>query len=92
MSSCCTMHLIEATGLHKKLDESVSVLGSIETLPVASDTRNRIFKVASFLNTLISYDYGRSAVLVGPITAKGFVSHPGDIHIPTVRSCRSSPF
>ncbi|OJJ46059.1 hypothetical protein ASPZODRAFT_133025 [Penicilliopsis zonata CBS 506.65] len=68
-ASCSAMHVVEAMGLHVDLrtvdvagrgDSSVAAL----TTPEFVAARRNLFECASFLNAIISADYGRSRVVL----------------------------
>ncbi|KAJ5287215.1 hypothetical protein N7478_002901 [Penicillium angulare] len=79
MASCTLMHLIEAAGLHLESPDPESNLNS-DSQQISSttinpqskstetknilDTRRRLFGMARHLNTWISFDLGRSRVLL----------------------------
>ncbi|KAL1303724.1 hypothetical protein AAFC00_007070 [Neodothiora populina] len=71
VSSCTTMHIAEAVGLHRELDTLLmasrsSTISSIS--PKEKDTRRRTFWVAWSLNRLFSCEYGRTAVVINDIS------------------------
>lgn len=84
MASCTLMHLIEAAGLHLEASdlETATELGtsstgnhtiqnSIYTSPNSDlDTRRRLFGMARHLNTWISFDLGRSRVVLHGATSQ----------------------
>jgi hypothetical protein len=63
ISSCTTMHIAEATGLHQDIS-SISIVSPAapEMGTSESETRRRLFWVAWSLNKVLSYEYGRSSV------------------------------
>jgi hypothetical protein len=65
ISSCTTMHIAEATGLHQDVS-SISVVSPAtpETSSTDSEMRRRLFWVAWSLNKILSYEYGRSPVTI----------------------------
>lgn len=74
LASATTMHMVEATGLHKDLHTIATVLSKrapryVEATAEA-DTRRRLFWVARALNIIISYEYGRSRVEFDIITSQ----------------------
>jgi hypothetical protein len=76
MASCTAMHLAEATGLHHEMD-AITLTGSGPTAnhPVATNSKGceqarRIFWIAWLINAMISYEYGRSAVVLSGISCK----------------------
>ncbi|KAJ5628640.1 hypothetical protein N7490_010868 [Penicillium lividum] len=85
MASCTLMHLIEAAGLHlESTDERSSLLqGSSQSAqnkpngetPNTQDTRRRLFGMARHLNTWISFDLGRSRVVLHGAT-QNIPQHP----------------
>lgn len=82
MSSCITMHVAEAVGLHRSPDE-VTILATSghNMLEESIETRERTFQVARSLNMLISYDYGRSSVNLGATNSRKLTPRPGDFTI-----------
>jgi Fungal Zn(2)-Cys(6) binuclear cluster domain len=66
-ASCATMHIIEAMGLHIDLT-TVDLVGSGPEVLTAEliASRKKIFECASFVNAVISADYGRSRVSLQP--------------------------
>lgn len=79
MASCTLMHLIEAAGLHlESTDPDSSLLqNTSQATPKYNitelntpDTRRRLFGMARHLNTWISFDLGRSRVVVHGATTK----------------------
>ncbi|KAL2006530.1 hypothetical protein VTN00DRAFT_9198 [Thermoascus crustaceus] len=79
LCSCITMHLVEATGLHRET-EGVVLATDRKTGPAqeTSAIRERVAQVARCLNVVISYDYGRSIVDIGPMFQKQVEPRPGD--------------
>ncbi|KAI1608220.1 C6 zinc finger domain protein [Exophiala viscosa] len=79
MSSCTTMHVAEAVGLHRSPDE-VTILANSNTnlLEQTIETRERTFQVARSLNLLISYDYGRSFINLGASNPRPLTSRQND--------------
>lgn len=63
ISSCTTMHIAEATGLHQDIS-SISIVSPAapEMGASESEVRRRLFWVAWSLNKVLSYEYGRSSV------------------------------
>ncbi|KAJ9224100.1 transcriptional regulator family: Fungal Specific TF [Paecilomyces variotii] len=82
LSSCTTMHLVEATGLHREMDQVVLMSDSRQGyLQEQSDVRERTAMIAHCLNAIISYDYGRSAVYIGPLSFNKIVPRDGDFSL-----------
>ncbi|KAJ5933774.1 hypothetical protein N7454_006103 [Penicillium verhagenii] len=89
MASCTLMHLIEAAGLHLEStdSDSTSLLprppsqtaqsrnNNSET-PNTPDTRRRLFGMARHLNTWISFDLGRSRVVLHGATTQSAPQPP----------------
>ena len=73
ISSSTTMHLIEAAGLHQEISDIAIVFPAT---PEYSDgeieIRRRLFWVAWSLNTMISFEYGRSRVRIPDTSVKMF--------------------
>lgn len=86
MASCTLMHLIEAAGLHLESTDSDSSLfqGPSSETDVQNnnsesntqDTRRRLFGMARHLNTWISFDLGRSRVVVHGATTRIIPQNP----------------
>ncbi|EKV12873.1 C6 transcription factor, putative [Penicillium digitatum] len=91
MASCTLMHLIEAAGLHLKTSDSEAA-ALLQTSPPEThdsqdgdmeyqgtsdpETRRRLFGMARHLNTWISFDLGRSRVVLHGATALSPTSIP----------------
>ncbi|KAL4890084.1 hypothetical protein BDV59DRAFT_195207 [Aspergillus ambiguus] len=68
MASCSLMHMIEATGLHLE-PSSDTVLEQHSTEPCDPDIRRRLFGMARHLNVWISFELGRSRVVLHGATS-----------------------
>uniref|UniRef100_A0A060SYA8 ARAD1A19470p n=1 Tax=Blastobotrys adeninivorans TaxID=409370 RepID=A0A060SYA8_BLAAD len=77
MASCIALHIIEATGIHNESASGVTSLVCADTATPPSnsaghrhqevETKRRIIWIAKLLNTWISFEYGRSRVILrGP--------------------------
>ncbi|KAL1870022.1 hypothetical protein Plec18167_007540 [Paecilomyces lecythidis] len=73
MTSCITLHIVEAMGLHQGSTTGTVPLVYADTatpLPVGVgherdvETKRRIFWIAKLLNTWISFEYGRSRIIL----------------------------
>ncbi|KAJ0419181.1 fungal-specific transcription factor domain-containing protein [Aspergillus carlsbadensis] len=65
VASCTAMHIIEAIGLHRESTTRLSLgYSDAGTAGLESERRRRLFWVAKLLNTWISFEYGRSRVVV----------------------------
>ncbi|CRG85083.1 Protein RDR1 [Talaromyces islandicus] len=72
MASCIALHIIEATGIHQESATGVVslVYADTATPPSSSvghqevETKRRIIWIARLLNTWISFEYGRSRVIL----------------------------
>ncbi|KAF7596198.1 hypothetical protein BBP40_002730 [Aspergillus hancockii] len=66
MASCTTMHIVEATGLHRESTRGSLVYPDVETesRQISVELRRRLFWIAKLLNTWISFEYGRSEVFI----------------------------
>ncbi|KAF7908113.1 uncharacterized protein EAF01_003868 [Botrytis porri] len=62
MSSCTLMHMIEAVGLH--LPTTMNDLSVLPVVDSNSELRWRLLGVAQHLNTWISFDLGRSRIVL----------------------------
>ncbi|SCU85385.1 LAMI_0C11078g1_1 [Lachancea mirantina] len=69
LSSCVTMHLAEATGLHHEIDK-VEIASDNYSQTFSSDRARRLFWCAWSVNTIISYEYGRTNAPLREITCK----------------------
>ncbi|KAJ5165332.1 uncharacterized protein N7500_007162 [Penicillium coprophilum] len=109
MASCTLMHLIEAAGLHLETSDPEAA-GLLQSLPETHgsqngdlgsqgtsdpETRQRLFGMARHLNTWISFDLGRSRVILHGATAlsptKTPESHKPPHHAP-IRGPRADLF
>lgn len=82
LSSCTTMHIVEATGLHREIDTVVLMADPRQGyVQEQSDVRERTAMIAHCLNAVISYDYGRSAVDIGPLSLNKIVPRDGDFSL-----------
>ncbi|EAU30483.1 conserved hypothetical protein [Aspergillus terreus NIH2624] len=68
MTSCSLMHMIEATGLHLE-PSSDTILEQHSTEPCDPDIRRRLFGMARHLNVWISFELGRSRVVLHGATS-----------------------
>lgn len=68
-SSCSTMHVAEAMGLHVDL-RNVEIVSkdSSQATPECTSSRADLFECAVFLNWIISAEYGRSRVILQDAT------------------------
>ncbi|KAL3470430.1 hypothetical protein BJX99DRAFT_264237 [Aspergillus californicus] len=71
VSSCTTMHILEAIGLHQESTgegslwySDTATSGPNLNLNLNPARRRRLFWIAKLLNTWISFEYGRSRVLL----------------------------
>ncbi|PQE31995.1 Rdr1p protein [Rutstroemia sp. NJR-2017a WRK4] len=88
LASCIALHLAEATGLHQEVQSvllTTDAEGQTKRIDEAEVERaRRTFWMTWSIHTIISYEYGRSAVILNSITCKPIKSTPGDftaIHI-----------
>ncbi len=73
ISISTTMHLIEAAGLHQEISDIAIVWPATPQYSDGeTDIRRRLFWVALSLNTVISYEYGRSRVRIPNTSVKMF--------------------
>lgn len=73
LASCVTIHLSEAIGLHHEIDrEDIAISNNVppKRTTVVSEHTRRLFWCAWSINTILSYDYGRSSVTLNRITCK----------------------
>ena len=77
MATCVIMHLVEATGLHQEVSSST-------LYPPAGDHRHdveirrRTFWCARMINTWVSFEYGRTRVVLRGITTELPTPREGD--------------
>jgi hypothetical protein len=88
LASCIALHLAEATGLHQEVQSvllTTDAEGQTKRIDEAEVERaRRTFWMTWSIHTIISYEYGRSAVILNSITCKPIKSSPGDftaVHI-----------
>lgn len=67
LSSCTLMHLIEAAGLHHELPSDTVLLRSQESCH--PETRRRLFAMGRHLNIWLSFELGRSRVVLHAATS-----------------------
>ncbi|GAB7355204.1 hypothetical protein MBLNU459_g5758t1 [Dothideomycetes sp. NU459] len=78
LASSIAMHEVEACGLHKDM-QTMTLVHSTGTAPNSklSNTRRRLFWVAKSINTLLSFEYGRSRSEIDGVTTKPFPPETG---------------
>ena len=76
MASCLMMHVIEAAGLHR--EPSTDSVLQTPSNTANSEIRRRLFGVAQHLNIWISFDMGRSRVILRNATQLTPCERPGD--------------
>ncbi|KAB8231247.1 uncharacterized protein BDW43DRAFT_283136 [Aspergillus alliaceus] len=80
IASCTTMHIVEATGLHRDSMRGSFVYPDVN--PGCQETnlecRRRVFWIAKLLNTWISFEYGRSEVVIRGAQCPLPAPKPGD--------------
>ncbi|KAL4788084.1 hypothetical protein BJX76DRAFT_229768 [Aspergillus varians] len=69
MASCSLMHLIEATGMHIEPSSNTALHQASTTEPCNPETRRRLFAMARHLNVWISFELGRSRVVLQGATS-----------------------
>ncbi|OJJ69434.1 hypothetical protein ASPBRDRAFT_198106 [Aspergillus brasiliensis CBS 101740] len=79
MASCSAMHIIEAAGAHQDPGMISLVYSDTADVGVDEESQRRLFWVATVLNTWISYEYGRSRVILRGISCKSPVPRAGDL-------------
>jgi hypothetical protein len=82
LASNIAMHLAEATGLHHEMDAMVLTTDSAEPKIIPNqrgcEQARRLFWLAWMINSMISYEYGRSSSSLNNITCKQPTSSKGD--------------
>jgi hypothetical protein len=82
LTSSIAIHLAEATGLHHEMDSVVlttdNIAKTIGRSHIGCEVARRLFWSAWAINTLISYEYGRSNVILNGITTKQVKQTEGD--------------
>ncbi|KAL4807771.1 hypothetical protein BDV18DRAFT_107865 [Aspergillus unguis] len=69
MASCSLMHLIEATGMHIEPSSNTALDRGSTTESCNPETRRRLFAMARHLNVWISFELGRSRVVLQGATS-----------------------
>ncbi|KXS95386.1 hypothetical protein AC578_1904 [Pseudocercospora eumusae] len=78
MSSCIAMHQVEASGLHKEIQTIAVVYPQVPTNDhKLAKNRRRLFWIARSLNTILSFEYGRTRVTFDVVTTKKFAAESG---------------
>ncbi|CAI4065350.1 hypothetical protein SUVZ_08G3960 [Saccharomyces uvarum] len=94
LASCLTIHLSEAIGLHHEIDrEDLALTNNVplkRTTEVSEHTR-RLFWSAWSINTILSYDYGRSSVTLNRITCKPVKETDGNYSVNLVALAQLIP-
>lgn len=73
VSSCITLHQVEASGLHKELQSIAVVYPAMPTTDnKLVQSRRKLFWIAKALNVLLGFEYGRSKVHFEVVTTKKF--------------------
>ncbi|SCU93375.1 LADA_0G02740g1_1 [Lachancea dasiensis] len=67
LASCTTIHLAEATALHHEANEVELTTANNNVDPLTSERARRLFWCAWSINTILSYDYGRSNVALNTV-------------------------
>jgi hypothetical protein len=78
MASCSTMHIIEAIGAHQDPELVSLVYSDTADIGVNDESQRRLFWVATVLNSWISYEYGRSRVILRGVSCKPPLPRTGD--------------
>ncbi|KAJ1710280.1 protein RDR1 [Aspergillus flavus] len=80
IASCTTMHIVEAAGLHRESTRGSLVYPEIYPggQPENVECRRRLFWIAKLLNTWISFEYGRSQVVIRGAQCPAPAPKPGD--------------
>jgi hypothetical protein len=78
ISSCITMHQVEASGLHKEIQTIAVVWPQVpHNDHKLAKSRRRLFWMARALNTILSFEYGRTRVNFDVVTTKKFAAEHG---------------
>lgn len=77
MSSCIAMHQVEASGLHKEIQTIAVVYPPTTADHKLAKWRRRLFWIARALNTILSFEYGRTRVNFDVVTTKKFAAEHG---------------
>lgn len=78
ISSCITMHQVEASGLHKEMQTIAVVYPPTTADHKLAKGRRRLFWIARALNTILSFEYGRTRVNFDVVTTKKFAAEAGN--------------
>lgn len=78
ISSCTALHMVDAAGLHCEPTMNSDTRFQTAGRPITPDDRRRLFGVARHLNVWLSFDLGRSRVVLqnGSITPPALVPPP----------------
>ncbi|KAI9739527.1 MAG: hypothetical protein M1834_006243 [Cirrosporium novae-zelandiae] len=89
LSSCLTMHVIEALGLHREIETlDLTVRGFPQPNAADLDKRRRMFWVAWSVNLIVSAESGRSPVHIDSWDVRMIDIRPGDDTIHLVELAR----
>ncbi|KAL2865626.1 putative C6 transcription factor [Aspergillus lucknowensis] len=69
MASCSLMHLIESTGMHIEPSSNIALDRATTAESCNPETRRRLFAMARHLNVWISFELGRSRVVLQGATS-----------------------
>lgn len=76
LASCTTMHVAEAAGIHRAYNSPI--ISESPPAGLAPEYRSRILGIARHLNIWISYDLGRSRVIIQGASLGNPSARPGD--------------
>ncbi|KAL3474536.1 hypothetical protein BJX99DRAFT_176334 [Aspergillus californicus] len=82
MASCSLMHLIEATGMHIEPSSNIALDRTPTTESCNPETRRRLFAMARHLNVWISFELGRSRVVLQGATSLPPSPRPTTTNLP----------
>jgi hypothetical protein len=92
MASCTSVHLAEATGLHREISEFQMKPDMPRQLTeMEIDIRRRTFWVATAFNQFLASEYGRTVVRVDLISCQPLSPLSGDMTARTVAMFQSTP-
>lgn len=77
VSSCITMHQVEASGLHKEMQTIAVVYPPTNADHKLAKQRRRLFWIARAMNIFLSFEYGRTRVNYDVVTTKKFAPEAG---------------
>jgi hypothetical protein len=86
MASCTSVHLAEAIGLHREINE---IQRSRTVSPLETELRRRTFWVTMGLHQFFAAEYGRSRIVLDMVVCQPITPRTGDLTSETIAILRS---